>query len=376
MMVAVMPVALISQPRDQSALAPTAHERIDAGRVSGEGDQGSPIPDLPSQSSQATPSRVYVSTLFAGTVAVIDAGTDTLVGDPIGIGGNPCGIAVTPDGSKVYVSIRNLRDLGAANEVAVINAATREVSRVMVGRDPHGIAVTPDGKLAYVANYFMDDSLSVIDTATDMVIKNIPVGSVPAGVIVSHDGQRVYVADASTHEDQPPQPGTVSVVETPINRVVARIAVGRQPVGVAISPDDSKLYVTNFGDNTVSVIDTNSNMVIDTIAVGRGPGDLKVLPTGARVYVADTGNFNRLSAGKVSVIDATSTPMKVIKTIRVGPNPIGVGITPDGLKIYVGNTRSGSVSVIDTTTNKVLKTIRGVGLGACGVAVGPAPAGA
>jgi len=43
---------------------------------------------------------------------------------------------------------------------------------------PHGVAVTPDGKKVYVAN-FDSDSVSVIDTATNKVTVTVPVGTNP-----------------------------------------------------------------------------------------------------------------------------------------------------------------------------------------------------
>jgi YVTN family beta-propeller protein len=38
------------------------------------------------------------------TVSVIDTATNTVVGLPIPVGTNPIGVAVTPDGRKVYVT--------------------------------------------------------------------------------------------------------------------------------------------------------------------------------------------------------------------------------------------------------------------------------
>jgi YVTN family beta-propeller protein len=72
---------------------------------------------------------------------------------------------------------------------------------------------------------------------------------------------------------------TVSVIETASNTVVATIPVGQVPTGVAITPDGTRAYVTNFcgrvtcadSDFTVSVIDTARNTVVSTISVGQEP---------------------------------------------------------------------------------------------------------
>ena len=66
------------------------------------------------------------------------------------------GVAVTPDGSKVYVTNEG------CNTVSVIDAATSTVAETTpVGNGPVGVAVTPDGRKVYIANK-LSDSASVI----------------------------------------------------------------------------------------------------------------------------------------------------------------------------------------------------------------------
>jgi len=47
--------------------------------------------------------NAYITNSGDDTVSVIDTTTDTVVGAPIPVGVDPSGVAVTPDGSKVYV---------------------------------------------------------------------------------------------------------------------------------------------------------------------------------------------------------------------------------------------------------------------------------
>ena len=68
---------------------------------------------------------------------------------------------------------------------------------------------------------------------------------------------------------------TVSVIDTTTNIVVATVGVGRGPFFVAITPDGSRAYVTNRNfivtPGTVSVIDTATNIVVATIQVENTP---------------------------------------------------------------------------------------------------------
>jgi YVTN family beta-propeller protein len=140
--------------------------------------------------------KAYVTNFSA--VSVIDTATNT-VSTTIPVGGQPFGVAVTPDGSKVYVG--NNAFFGGI--VQVINPATNGVSaNIPVGGLLQGVAVTPDGRKVYVATYgglAADGTVSVINTATNTLSATIPVGRFAYGVAVPPDGSKVYVGNAFDH---------------------------------------------------------------------------------------------------------------------------------------------------------------------------------
>jgi YVTN family beta-propeller protein len=264
------------------------------------------------------------------------------------------------------------------NTVSVIDAASNKVvATIPVGGFPQAVATTPDGAHAYVANSF-DNTVSVIETASNTVVETIPVGSAPSGVAVTPDETRSYEDDDGSH-----QPlayvtnggdNTVSVIDTASNTVVATIPVGNTPTGVAITSDGTHAYVGNFFDDSVSVIETGSNTVVDTIPGLRLPTELAITPNGTQwnerndrrhpfAYVANSADF---SHDTISVIDTTSN--KVVATIPVEQLAYGVAITPDGTHAYVTNEAPSTVSVIDTATNKVVATIAVAG-GSVGIAI-------
>jgi len=73
---------------------------------------------------------------------------------------------------------------GGSDDVAVIDRGRNEVlGYIPVGKRPWGIAVTPDGRRLFTANGASDD-VSVIDTEGRKVIATIPVGSRPWGLAV------------------------------------------------------------------------------------------------------------------------------------------------------------------------------------------------
>jgi YVTN family beta-propeller protein len=236
--------------------------------------------------------HAYVTSRSENTVFVIDTAKNAVVAT-IAVGSFPSGVAITPDGTRpsgrddrrhqplAYVT--NEID----NTVSVINAVSNTiVATIAVGNEPIGVAFTPDGTLAYVTNT-NDNTVSVIDTARNKVVATIPMGNAPVAVAITPDGTDPYERD--NHRHQPlayvtnSADNTVSVIDTASNTVAATIPVGNQPIGVTITPDGSNpyehddhrdqllSYVTNFADDTVSVIDTASNKVVATIPVGNAP---------------------------------------------------------------------------------------------------------
>lgn len=86
-----------------------------------------------------------------------------------------------------------------------------------------------------------------------------------------------------------------------------------------------------------------------TIPVGTDPWEVAVAPDGRHAYVANS------RSNSVSVIDTVSN--SVTATVPVGNSPTGVAVTPDGRHAYVANSQSSSVSVIDAINNSVAATV-------------------
>ena len=91
------------------------------------------------------------------------------------------GQVVSPDGSRLYVS------LGRAKGIAVIDTAGQTVASTIkdVGARPWGIGVSPDGKKLYTANGSSGD-VSVVDVASGTVEARIKVGGSPWGIAVAN----------------------------------------------------------------------------------------------------------------------------------------------------------------------------------------------
>lgn len=214
---------------------------------------------------------LYTCNNGSGTVSIIDTSTYTVVStlSPLGCQN----VAITPDGSSVWVSINDFTN-GNRPSIAVIDTATNTIATTfaigpVVANAPFWIAFTPDGAFAYAAG-FPSNSVSVINTATHATAATVPVGSFPTFVAISPDGAFAFAANLTAN--------SVSVIYTATNTVVANVPVGAFPRAIAFTPDGAFAYVTNFNGNSLSMIDTATLTVVATLPAGSRPWGIVIGP--------------------------------------------------------------------------------------------------
>jgi YVTN family beta-propeller protein len=156
----------------------------------------------------------------------------------------PAGMALSPDGSTLYVA------LNGANELGEINTATDTLtSEIPVGNAPRQVVLADGGTVAYVSN-------EGGRPATPGEYTNLSDGT----PIVSND----VTGAAST--------GTVSVVNLTTGKEEEEIPVGLQPTALYQDPGTSALFVANSNDDSMSVIDEATNTVTQTVDTNPVPG--------------------------------------------------------------------------------------------------------
>jgi YVTN family beta-propeller protein len=166
------------------------------------------------------------------------------------------------------------------------------------------------------------------------------------------------------------------------------------PGGVALSQDGKSAYALLNQNDTLAQIDLSSKQEVQQIRVGNAPHSVVIAPNGSTAYVSNEGgraatesDFQIYSAGTeivadpvvgaavtgtISVVDLAS--MTVTGTISTGLHPTGMAFY--GRDLLVANTYSDTISVIDTDTNKVVRTINlslRIGVPGRGPAYGAAP---
>jgi YVTN family beta-propeller protein len=277
----------------------------------------------------------------------------------------PTGVAVTPDGSRAYVTD------GSTSVWVVDTKLNSAVSKIASGTDPERIAITPDGKRAYVTTITCGlllcsgpgnppelASVNVIDTGTNSLVSTITFGQIPAtllsGVTISPDGTRAYVT--------PNLGSNIWVIDTATNGIIATISTAASGFDdVSASPDGRTVYAIGWrwsGTVTqsffVDAIDTHTDIVTASITLSNIEEltRIAVTPDGGHAYVIGDG-------GHVWVIDTVKNAVVATVPVASVADPLlGIAFTPDGTRAYVTCGNTGLIYVLDATTNHVVDTIQ------------------
>jgi YVTN family beta-propeller protein len=275
----------------------------------------------------ADPFVAYVANNGNSTVTAINTRSEQTTGSPIGsptFASAPRHIAITPNGKTAYVvGDRGLYTIDLASHAATL----------ITSAGGWGIAITPDGKKAYVTHgaeiavYAIGSGSS--GGPTEIAV---PGGGGAQGIAITPDGRTAYVAAAGTN--------TVVVLDTATDAILKTVPVGAGPYGVAVTSDGAKAYVTNSSAGTVTLIDVATNSAAAAIFVGGLPEDIAASPPGmpSYVYVANFG-------GSVeSIATDVSGPVGALAiALPSGTSASGIAITPDGSVAYVSDSGSNTV---------------------------------
>jgi YVTN family beta-propeller protein len=153
----------------------------------------------------------------------------------------PAGLAVSPDGRKIYIALDD-RD-----EVVEADTVSRQVlRRTKVAGQPFGLALDATGENLFVTCR-EGDRLAVLDTQTLQETGTIAVGMAPVAVAVCRTaaGDRLVVANSMSDD--------ISVLSVSPLQELGRPAAGREPFAVAVTPDGTRAFIANRMVRLVSV---------------------------------------------------------------------------------------------------------------------------
>ena len=249
------------------------------------------IPDAPfillgHNSSQNAPLSAQDGSILKGTPASKNLLVRLMI--PAAI---VAGLDVSADG-KILMAANFEND-----SVSICDTATRKVIRevrfavpggkIAQGEFPYDVAIRNDaaGKAvtAYVTSQ-RDDMVMAVNIA-DGTFTSIPVGVQPNRLILDSKQTTLYVVNGNSD--------SISVIDTASANVRQTISLSRpfdkykgaNPNSIALSPDETALYVTLGFENAVATVDLRSGHLTGRIPTGWYPTSVSVNTAGNRLYV-------------------------------------------------------------------------------------------
>ena len=246
---------------------------------------------------------------------------------------------------------------------------------------PAGSALSPDGKYLYVACNG-DNSVAVIDTAQQKVVRQVEVGYFPYGVALNAKGDRVLVSNWGITEYQfwgpsydPDTGNLTALAAAPANQpdgfYVPNTSIsGSNPrtssVSILSAPGGNgaslrlvrSLYqgkpldsLTQVGDAHPSAIAVVKQGSTEVLYVTKSNSDALGL-----IRLSDNSQLPDLDLSPVSLTAADKHPIH-------GAYPNALAVSPDNKRLYVAEAGLNSVAVIDTTDPTKPKLTGRIGTG-------------
>ena len=299
---------------------------------------------------------VYVANFNSGTVSVIGTNPDypltfNQVITTIQVGVNPIDLAISGAGDLLYVA--NAASPPAENvSVVDVNAGNgltfnEVIANVGSGAGAKSVAVSPDGTRLYVGT---DTGFVIIGTDVEAagyhtVIANVGTGAGSKSLAVSPDGTLLFIVATN---------GSILIVDVSpgsSNQVIANVGAGAGAKSVAVSADGTLLYIIQENSSDVLVVAINvipgvgaqnpdaastfqvETSLVHTVTVGADPSDVAIDPSGSGVvFVTNTGDKT------ISILNGSDVPL--------GDVEAEIEVTPSTLKFNSnGNYVTGSIEL-------------------------------
>ncbi len=294
--------------------------------------------------------RVFVSRFEDATdnIHVYDADTLELI-DSGRAGTFPALMRMTPDGTQLWVTNFDTSPTGD-NSVRVLNPDTLEEIAALLPpnqQQPHGVAVTSDGSTVYVTN-ILSDNLTVFCTACgsgdpDIIAFDVQLPALgravhqPQQCVLAKDEKRLFVSALTS--------GYVYVLNTDAADLdyltfTAEVRVGDGPWNLAVSPDGNELWVANWASETVSVVNVSNpdapivaatldpTHPFDTLRrILERPIGIAFSPDGSRVWVA-CANDDGAGSGHHPPPEGERAPGNVVVFDRLSRTVVSVTEVP------------------------------------------------
>jgi YVTN family beta-propeller protein len=182
---------------------------------------------------QVTPDNRYilVSNWCSYTVTVISVESGKTV-KSIKIGRYPRGIAISKDSQYAYVA-----EMGGSN-IHRINLTDFSKTLIPVGSNPRAVVLSPDESKLYVTMN-LSGKVQAWDLVKNKTFKSVKTGEAARSLDISSDGSALFVVNFKSD--------TLSKVRASDMKVLQTIKVCNEPIGVTYDSSTNQTWVACYG---------------------------------------------------------------------------------------------------------------------------------
>jgi len=270
-----------------------------------------------------------------------------------------CAIAMAGNAQAATRSLLYVAN-SQGDDISIIDLATQKVIKTLkVGPIVHGVCAQADGRRAF-ATIESENSLKVVDTKTNTVTDTIALGGRPNECAATNDGRYVVVPLLA--------PANLSVVVDVAEKKIVKSFKTVHPHNCFTPEGGSNtiVYCEERDAYRIHRIDLAKMEITNEVKVAGDPRPFAITKDEKTLYTALSGLHG------VAVIDIPHETMSQIAlppmpwmACKVEPpnTPVhGVGLTPDGKKLWITSVSDAGIYVYDIASKKLGKKIT---VGAC-----------
>ena len=241
----------------------------------------------------------------------------------------PTGIAVNKSNTHLYTVTKE------DSALYIVDVAGRKVlKQVKLAAEAYSCILSPDEKVLYIS-IWGGQEVQCYHTATG-AITTIKAGNHPNELLLNKKGTLLFVANANDN--------SVSVINTATDKTMEVIAAALYPTtltgsttnGLALSADEKTLYIANADNNCLAVLDVSKpgeSRSMGFIPVGLYPTNVKTL--GSKILVTNGKGFTSMAN--------PLGPQPLLKTDNIGHHKGAI----NSREQYIGGLFKGTLSFID-----------------------------
>ncbi len=195
--------------------------------------------------------------------------------------------------------------------------------------------------------------ITAVDFSGDTILATPSVLQNPTYFTLGNGGTTAYIINASGSLDSVPVSNPANLITSDVSQTT--LVAGSNPVSISpIAGTNSGTIIfipqTGSGSNaSIAALTAIGPSLLANIATGTNPNYVVGNTGAARVYALVSGTG--AGPGQVLGIETTTAQPTISTTLTVGTNPV-YGIMPADLqRAFILNKGSGTVSVINTSTN-------------------------